>query len=107
MPITFKQFLSWGFVQGLCFPAKRQGNRISKKLNLFNQGDHPSAFSNVIERTQKRIRYVGLSPSVIIGSLGILPVYFGLISIGALVATIWPNHYDYMVRNELAKDMWL
>jgi len=107
MPTTFKQFLSWGFIQGLSSPAKRRASCNGKKLNLFKENENHDTFSQIISRTKKRIRYVGLTPSLIICALGILPTYFLLMLIGATVATIWPNYFDHMVKTGWARKLWL
>jgi len=104
MPVTFKQFLAWGLVQGLCWPEKRRAIGKANKLGLLTK-NNPNSLRQIISRTRKRISYVGLSPKVIIASMGIIPSHFFLILVGIIMAKVWPNYYNYMVSKKW--DLWL
>ncbi len=105
MPVTLRQFVMWGLVQGLCWSVKLRAYRMGVKSNSYIKNNDPGTFQQIIARTRKRFRYVGLSPKIIIASMGIIPSYFFLILVGIIMAKVWPNYYNYMVSKKW--DLWL
>jgi len=103
MPITLREFVTWGLVQGLVWPTKRKAIRIRDKNKIKN--NNPATFRQTISRTRKRIHYVGLSPKVVIGACGILPAHFFLNFVGIIITVFWPNHFNYMIRKKWR--MWI
>jgi len=98
MPITLREFVTWGLVQGLVWPVKRKALRKRDTSKIKN--NNPSTLGQIITRTRKRIRYVGYSPKVFIAACGILPAHLSLIIVGILMTVFWPNYFDYMTRKK-------
>ena len=98
MPITLREFVTWGLVQGLVWLVKRKAHRNRDTSKI--KGNNPSTFRQIISRTRRRIRYVGLSPKVFIAACGIIPAHLFLNFIGIIFYIFWPNSYDYMTRKK-------
>lgn len=103
MPITLREFVTWGLVQGLVWPLKRKA--LKKRDNSKIKKKVPSSLGQIISRTRRRIRYVGYSPKVFIAACGMLPAHLFLNIVGVLMTVFWPNYFDDILRRKWR--MWL
>ena len=102
MPLTIHQFITWSLSQGLDFLGKRCALKVKagSKYDSYERG----SIKQIISITRKRLRYVGLSPTVFLGACVVLPAYWTIMSFGIVWSVVHPNYYNFIRRKKWS--MW-